>query len=167
MQAWITELGRLTGALFGKPGAVEVIAMAALAIPAYVFVFTKVADITGSQASNWRRTALMLIVALIVVVPAAVAAGLYVEPGVASTAVKRWVPLAGAVVALLLIPVTLSCFVQKISYVKSLLVYVLSVAAVIGVILLVKGASGAVGHGGKVFDKTKDRTDTINEVIPK
>ncbi len=160
----MTELVDL---VLGKPGMLELVAMVVLAIPVFMFVLTKVADFLGSPASNWRRSVVMLAITVLIVIPAAVAGAVYGVPGFTSSALRPWAPLATAVLALLIVPVTLNCFLQKISYLKSVIVYVLAIAAVAGVMALVKGAAGAVGTGGRAFEKAKNRSENVNEVIPK
>ena len=96
---------------------------------------------------------------------AVVATRLYLVPALHSSPMLPWLPLVVAVLAIVLLVAPLAKWILSSGYFEAVFSLVLSVAAAVLVVVMVRAGFNAFRHGDKGFDKTQRRRDSINRVI--
>ena len=110
------------------------------------------------------RSAAILVIGTALLLLAAIAGRLYIAPHVPGS-MRVWIPLITAAVIFLVAVVPLAWFMHRSNYVRAMNACLLAIAAGALVILLTKAASDAIRQGSKGFDKSRERTRSIDEVL--
>jgi hypothetical protein len=139
----------------------------ALGLVAAWFGFSKITTALKFPMNTGWRPMGSLALLLLLCLSAAVLAKAYVSPRISSSTLSRFMPLIVAVVIYLAVVVPLSCFFMKSHYIQTMSAFLVPIIAAAVVAFLIKGAAGAIKHGGKGFSSTKERTEGIDEALSK
>jgi len=167
MDLWISEIAKLLTWTMGSPtGQVQPIVVGIAGILGFLLILTKVADLLGAGISSAARSFVILVITLVIWIPLAVAANLYIAPKLPSS-VTVWLPVACGLLVILAISTPVTRLFQKTKYGKGLLLLLLSVAGAVGVMLLVEAAFGAARSGEEEGGRIKARTGEVNDFLSK
>ena len=165
MNAWSDELMKLLKLALGNPAStVELGVLIFLGCLTFIFALAKIADLLGAHVANRPRSAIVLVVLVVLLLGISAAADLYLSQKVGA-GMRKFVPLATAIVVLLVAVTPITCFVKKASYMTSLFSLVLAVAAAAVVIALAAAAFNAATSGNKGLDSTRERKDALDKIM--
>ncbi len=140
------ELYNLIRHLAGDPASImQMIVVLALGIVVCVLVFEKLNSVLGTPLTGIGLSAIVLLIAAIVLIVSVVSVKLWLVPDLSSAALRASLPFVTALAVLLVIVIPLFCFVQKAKYFQALLCLALSVCAASAVILLANACYDAAG----------------------
>lgn len=167
MDLWMAHFENLLIWMLGSPSTqLEVVALSVAGILTFLLILTKVGDLLGAGISSAGRSCAVLVFTLAAWFALTAAGEIYGAPKMAHELV-HWIPIASAVLVVLVISVPLTRLFQNAKYRKGLLLIVLSIAASLAVILLVGAAFGAAREGGKEGGKIKARTTEVDDFLSK
>ena len=143
----------------------ELVIFLVLAVAAASYTLMKTAKAFSYSMADFNRvvTVILTTSAMGVVVASLMKVHLAAKMG---GGVGYKVALICAMIAVVLLVGGLMCkFIMKGPYVQGVISLLLSFAAAVAVLFLANALSNAIRHGGKQFDKTKERTQEVNKNI--
>lgn len=170
MHIWTNEALKIIKSLLGNSGQasdIEIAICLIAAILSAVIVLRWIAKAFGATMSDNGRALTVAGTGIILALASVVAFNIYLAPTIKSALLLKWVPLASCGLILIVIVAPLSCLLLKIKYFPAIFASLLSIGAAIGIVILVHGGFGAIKEGDKGFKKTKERTESVNDVIAK
>lgn len=167
MNVWLNEITKLTNLILVKPaGETEFLISGIVVIFTLLFSFTKLADILGAPISTLWRSLLVLAVGLIFWFGVNAALDIYFLAKTPKTLIK-WIPVITGIITITVVMAPLSLLLQRIGYMKALWLIILSMAAALAMELLAAGACRAFLSERVNIDRTKQRTDEMNNFLSK
>jgi len=170
MNIWTSELQNIIKLLFGNAGKatdIEIAVCAVAAVILAIFALKWAGNSFGFAMADRGRSTAVIAVWILLALAATAAINIYAAPLIKNPALVKWIPVAACALILLILIVPLAMVLLKSKYLQTLLAMLISIGAAAGIVLLVHGALGMASQGGKDFKKTKERTDSINEIIGK
>lgn len=168
MNAWKAEILRIVRLATNSPESMpELVTLLILAAITFVIVLCKVGNALKFSMTDMKRSAGVLAIGLPAIILIVAAVNLYLAPHVADEDLRRWVPIVSTAVTLLAIVIPAVCLLHRAPYFQALFAILLSIAAAGAVILLVHAGFRTARGLNKEFDKTRNRTEKINELLPK
>lgn len=137
----------------------------ALSLVTAWFAFGKTIKALKFPLNDGSRAAVAFVISVILPLMAAVLTKAYILPRITNIPIARFAPLAAAVLILLAAAAPITCFLLKSKYLQTLASFLAPVISAVIMVFLVKGVFGAVREGDKGFDRTKTRTQGVNELI--
>jgi len=168
MNIWKNELLGIIKAVFGNAGQaqdVEIAVCIIAAIIAAILALKWIGKGLGATMADTGRVITVITTGIILALAASAATNIYIVPHITNVVLAKWLPLASCAIILLAIITPITCFLLKAKYFQALVACLLSIGVTAGIVLLAHGAFGAFNDGDKGFKKTKERTDTINDVL--
>ena len=168
MSSFMSALKDILTTLTLAPASKPLLAITiAMALTAAWFGFKKTAEALKFPMNSGFRPLASLTLLIVLCLVSAAAAAAYICPRVSLQTLSRFLPLITAVLALLAIVVPISCLLMKSKYLQTLSSFLVPVIAAAIVVFLAKGIAGAISEGEKGFSTTKERTEGMNELLPK
>lgn len=165
MERWMAELDQLLRLVLGKPSSVleqgAIVVVAALAL---LWVLSRAGSAFGMSNTSVFHGVVAGVVGVAVVLAAMTAARVY-APADAGSAAVIWIMIGAGLAASVVVVVPFMCFLQKSGYFPSLLTWLVSVGAAAAMVVLVGAAFDLVSSGEKSADKTRERRDTIENMM--
>lgn len=162
----IEEILGIVRLLAGNPaGNIELGAIVLLSVVACVGVVDKVTRSFKFPLTGTNRAAGLVLGGIVIGIVIVAAANLYIMPRVKTESLQPLVPIVAGSLAFLAIAGPAACFLFRGPYLKSLLVMLLGVAAAAALSLVLRAGIQAVRSGGKDFEKTRQRTQKVNQVL--
>jgi len=170
MNIWTNEALKIVKALLGNSGQasnVEIAVCFVAAILAAMIVLNLIGKAFGATMADNGRALTLVGLGLILALSASVAFNIYLAPTIKNAVLIKWAPLASSATILVIIVAPMTCLLFKMKYFPAIFASLLGIGAAVGIVLLVHGGFGAIKEGDKGFKKTKERTESVNDVITK
>jgi hypothetical protein len=165
MNVWITESLKLVKLMLGNPAStVELVVLICVGVVTFIIALAKIADLLGAHSATRPRSAIVFVLSVILLLGIAAAADIYL-PQKLGGSMHKFIPLAAAIVALLVAVTPITCLVKKASYMTSLFSLVLAGASAAVVIALAVAAFNALESGNKGLDSTRERKDSLDKIM--
>jgi len=165
MTLWKAEISKILKLISADPsGSLGMAAGLVIGFLACLFAVSKVATMMKYPMNDFKRSFSIVIIACVLLLAVAAAVDIYIVPTIKAPW-RVYLPLIADVVVLLVAVVPLAWFLHRSSYVKALNVLIIGMATGAVAILLTHGAFQAIKQGGKGFDKTRERTEGVNDAI--
>lgn len=166
MDAWRNELLRLADLCMGRPAPMlDIVVTVVMALAAFVLVLRTVAKAIGCHMPETGRSLAVLLLGLILTIPAYLALRIYVVPLISNPLIRNFLPVALVLVIVVTLIIPYSCWMLRGKYFEAMLSVLLAILAGAGVLLLTAAGWRALEQGGKGMDRTKKRTESINEML--
>ena len=164
MNSWKQEIIRLIDQAFGNPGSlIELVVLLAISAIVLIFVMYKTGKAMKFTLSEpWRCVAVLITGALFAIIIIS-AVNIYISPHLSNPIIRKIIPICILALAVLAIATPLSCYLHRSEYFQSLFAIILSIAAAIAVILIIKAGFNAVSSGDKQLQKTKEHKENVNK----
>ncbi len=168
MQALKTDALKALGILLGNPRSdTELAIMAAVCLLTFLILFNKIAKLMSFPLGGLGLAAVAGVVLAAVTVGAAAAALKYVAPlaWVQKFHVLPYLPHAAGLLAVVLVVAPALRLIHRSRYVPSLVALLLGIAATGAVLVITHAIDGALRSGERNFERTRDRTESVNEFM--
>ena len=160
------EFLQITQFLGGNPDSnIELTITLVLSITVGVLIFMKLAQMMKFPLDNASRTVGAFFFTMFIMIFAGAITNIYVAQHIPTGFLRQSAGALGAILALLAIATPVTCFILKAKYFRVVLLVLLSIIAAGAMTLLTGLTIGAIKHGGKDFDKTRERKDSINKIL--
>ena len=166
MNLWKQEIIRLISQAFGNPGSlIELVVLLVISAIVLIFVMHKAGkSMKFTLSEPWRCVAVLITGALFAIIILA-ATNIYLSPNLSNPIIRKIIPICILAIAVLAIATPLSCYLHRSEYFQTLFAIILSIAAVIAVVLMIKAGFNAVSSGSKQLEKTKGHKETVNKAL--
>jgi len=151
----------------GKATGVEMAVCCVAAVIMSILVLKLTGRAFDFPMAERARSSAVIAICILLAMAAAAAVNIYAVPHIKNLALARWIPAAACVLVLLAAVIPLAMFMLKSNYLQTLVAMLISIGAAAGIVMLVHGLFGMLAEGDKDFKKTKERTDTINQILDK
>lgn len=166
MNTWPHEVQRLVLDLVGPTAApYEAPIIIILAVVACAFVLRYSAAASGAVMATFTRTVILMVVASAILLAAVIALRLYVIPRLHESPMVRWLPYVACVMLLFIAVLPLAAWLLASRFFESVLPIVLGVLAAVAISFVARYAMGALRTGDAELLKTRDRRDSLNQVM--
>jgi hypothetical protein len=163
---WIQEAALVIDALLPTAGSTtEYHVLIGLGILGFLFLLFNISAAMGATMATPLRVAVVAVVGALLMTIAVVAIRLYLLPNLYTTPVTPWLSLIAATLVLLAFVAPLAKGVLSAGYFDAVFSLALSAAGAALVVVMVHAGFNAFRTGGKGFDKTHQRRDSINVLI--
>ena len=166
MNAWKSEVWGLLRLMAANTEYLpELVISLVVGLAVGVIVLQKMAKGMRCAMADTGRSAVIMVLGAIIVLAGTAAVNIYVVPQLRQDFAATAVPIAAAVILFLALVIPMAMLLLKGNYFKCLAPVILAAIAALVISFLVRGAGDAVRKGGKDFDKTKERTKNVNEIL--
>lgn len=166
MSSFASALKSIVTVITMSPSSKPLLAVTiALAFIAGWFGFKKTIDALKFPLNSGFRPIASLALFIAICLISAAAASAYICPKISAPAVSRFLPLAAAILGLLVFAAPLACLLMKSKYLQTVSAFLVPVIAAALVVFLAKGIYGAIRHGEQNFSTTKERTEGVDDLL--
>ena len=148
----------------GPSGSPDLTLVLVIGFLACLYTVNKVAVLMKYPMNDFKRTLAAVVIGCVLLLAVAAALDIHAVPRIHASW-KAYLPLIGDVVVFLVAVVPITWFLHRSSYIKAFNMLVLGIAAAAVAMVLTHSAFEAVQHGGKGFDTTRERTESVNDII--
>ncbi|OGV66672.1 MAG: hypothetical protein A2283_08415 [Lentisphaerae bacterium RIFOXYA12_FULL_48_11] len=170
MNIWTNEALKIIKLLLGNSGQasdIEIAVCLAAAIFSAMIVLRWIGKAFGATMADNGRALTVVGTGLLLALAAVIAFNIYLAPTIKNALLIKWAPIASSSIILIAIVAPMTCLLLKMKYFPAIFASLLSIGAAAGIVILVHGGFGAIKEGDKGFKKTKERTETVNDLITK
>jgi 4-amino-4-deoxy-L-arabinose transferase-like glycosyltransferase len=166
MQRWLSEASDLILLVLGQSRTpVQRGLLAFFGLIALLGVMKLFTHASRDTDAGWPRRIFAAALFLVVTLASVIATRLYINPHVASIAVRHVVTVAVPVVGVLAFAIPLMAALMRVDYVGAMIGALTGTIACAVVILAVGAITDSVSGGNRSFSKVRKRTDTIDSFI--
>ena len=168
MIAWKQSAMEAANLLLGRPSdSLEFTVLILVGAIVFLILFHAITKLLSLPVTGIAMAGLTLIVLAAACVGAGALALVYLAPlaCVRTAHLGLWVPFAAALVALVVVVAPAMCLIHRSRYGQSLVALLLGVGALAATLALTHAAYGAIKSGDREFERTRSRTDTVNEFL--
>ncbi len=168
MEIWFNESRRIIRGVLawggtGAPWELAIMAMLAFAVGA--LVLDRASRAMASPIHSTGRALGVLLLGFAFAVAAVAAVNLHLLASIADPGLRHALPAAAAVLSAMIFAVPLLCLVHRMNYFQAFFALVLAVLTAAAVSWMIHAAISALTEGDVEFEKTRKRTEDLNEVM--